>query len=856
MIFYNVVFIVKSLFILLILLFTGTFISNSARGQGHLWGVTIEGGKDGAGVIFKTNADGSNYTVVREFEVNLGKHPRYTTLTKASSGKLYGVTSDGGKYQEGVLFEFDPATGSYEKKVDFEFYSRGANPYGSLVEARNGKLYGMTTRGGNAYDDGVIFEFDPATGSFEKKVELTAEKGSNPYGGMALANNGKLYGMTERGGTGDGVIFEFDPQTGEYTKLLNLSAEATGANPRGTLTLSSSGIFYGLTKSGGAHGGGVLFSFDPDTHQLTRKVDFSPPQTGFMPIGSVVEDADGKLYGMTSDGGAYSGPEGYYGVLFSYDPVTEIFERKIDFGYYHTGSTPFGSLIRASNGSFYGMNSNGGLGGGVDQVGVLFQYTPENGLIAKHYFEWKTGGTPYGSLTEVNGKLYGMTMLGGLESQGTLFEYDLASEEYKNKIDFSSAPDGANPMFSLTVVNEKLFGVTTAGGLYGGGTVFEYDTATAEFSKRFDFSLLNDQAAYPASELVLASNGKLYGVTSQSVTNSNGTFYEFDPASGQFTKKTDLIDIGVTGPPRKMILASNAKIYGTARFGGKKGEGVLFEYNPLMDKLTPRIEFESSSFGGEPAGFLVEGTDGLLYGFTKKGGNSNAGILYQFDPVTGAHEKKLDLYDLKFIGGPESGIYESLTSGHDGKLYGMCAGGGANGMGFVFSFDPVSNDVAKVQDFSWETGAFANGAPMLLTPDGNLYGLTTEGGINNKGVMFQFNPSINTYAVTHNFDVDAGYNTAWVELTYVPSPLVLSAENSPKKKLNLYPIPAENVLYLQEVEEIRQAYLVNELSQRVALPFLKTGNTYEINIQGCHPGFCILQLVTDKEIQNIKFIKN
>src|SRR6185369_7931329 len=112
----------------------------------------------------------------------------------------------------------------YTKLIDFDGASNGSIPNGSLVYANNGKLYGMTSNGGND-DLGVIFSYDPGTSTFTKLVDLDGRfKGSNPWGDLMQASNGKLYGMTSDGGNGTdeygsaGVLFSYDPVANVYAK--------------------------------------------------------------------------------------------------------------------------------------------------------------------------------------------------------------------------------------------------------------------------------------------------------------------------------------------------------------------------------------------------------------------------------------------------------------------------------------------------------------------------------------------------------------------------------------------------------------------------------------------------------------
>ena len=115
------------------------------------------------------------------------------------------------------------------KAKDFDS-TDGAYPYGSLIQARDGKLYGMAY-GGGSNDGGVIFSYDLASSTYTKLKDFDFTNGSYPYGSLFQASDGKLYGSTSDGGSNDyGVIFSFDPITSTYTKLIDYDG-TNGANP-------------------------------------------------------------------------------------------------------------------------------------------------------------------------------------------------------------------------------------------------------------------------------------------------------------------------------------------------------------------------------------------------------------------------------------------------------------------------------------------------------------------------------------------------------------------------------------------------------------------------------------------------
>jgi uncharacterized repeat protein (TIGR03803 family) len=181
------------------------------------------------------------------------------------------MTVFGGSSDYGVIFSFDPSTSTYAKFMDFNGIN-GSNPYGSLIQKNDGKIYGMTAYGGTN-DAGVIFAFDPSTYTFAKLKDFDSANGSHPSGSLIPAKDGKLYGMTVSGGSSDaGVIFSFVPSS-TYTKLKDFD-NTNGGYPYGSLMQASDGKLYGMTGYGGSIDAGVIFAFDPSTSIYTKFQDF------------------------------------------------------------------------------------------------------------------------------------------------------------------------------------------------------------------------------------------------------------------------------------------------------------------------------------------------------------------------------------------------------------------------------------------------------------------------------------------------------------------------------------------------------------------------------------------------------
>jgi uncharacterized repeat protein (TIGR03803 family) len=212
-------------------------------------------------------------------------------------------------------------------------------------------------------------------------------------------------------------------------------------------------------------------------------------QTGITPKGSLTL-RDGKFYGMTSRGGAND-----LGVIFEWDPITNIYSKKIDFNGIENGSGPEGSLTLYGN-KFYGMTSFGG----TSDVGVLFEWDPvTNGFIKKFEFDFTNGGIPYGCLTLCGSKFYGMTSIGGLIGSGNIFEWDPFSNSYTHKFGFEFGK--GDPRGSLTLSEGEFYGMTNDGGINFNGAAFKWDPVSNMYTEIFAFDNLNGSKPATASFL-------------------------------------------------------------------------------------------------------------------------------------------------------------------------------------------------------------------------------------------------------------------------------------------------------------------------------------------------------------------
>jgi uncharacterized repeat protein (TIGR03803 family) len=379
-----------------------------------------------------------------------------SSLIFDASGNLYGTTSSGGAYGFGTVFELTPqAGGGWTETVLHSFqYSDGASPgqNGGLTFDADGNLYGMAN-GGGAYGYGTVFELKPGAAGWSAMVlhnfSYGGTDGAGPSGRLILDAKGNLYGTTTTGGTGPciseaslvgcGTVFELSPKAGGgWTErvLYNFGHGTDGSYPVAALVFDATGNLYGVTYEGGTgsclRGGnpgcGIVFELTPEAGgRWGEKIlhNFAgPPTDGGWPVGNLIFDATGNLYGMTNGGGAF-----FWGTAY------ELMHRegggwgeKILYNFNQTGSSgasPYAGLIFDAAGNLYGTTLAYGAGG----FGTAFKLSPTGAgrwtETTLHGFgtSFQDGLNPVDSLVfDAAGNLYGTTEGGGSSTWGTVFE--------------------------------------------------------------------------------------------------------------------------------------------------------------------------------------------------------------------------------------------------------------------------------------------------------------------------------------------------------------------------------------------------------------------------------------------------
>ena len=373
------------------------------------------------------------------------------------------------------------------------------------------------------------------------------------------------------------------------TVLYGFKGSPDGALSQADLIFDTSGNLYGTTGGGGAFGFGTVFKLSPSQSGWKETIlySFHGGVDGANPIGGLVFDARGNLYGTAAYGGNNSCPQGC-GVVFK---LSKLVSGKWSESVLHSfaggtdGEEPHGDLVLDS-GTLYGTTRVGG----IHNLGIVFALTPLNGQWTKKTLHNFSGGTddgyPTAGLTlDSHGNLYGMTT-GGVGSVFKLTRTTTGGWTYKSFFYFGNVGAvGDLPQGKLLVDSGgHLYGTTYAGGNPGQGVVFELTHTVTGWVETtlYAFSGGSD-GANPGAGLVRDANGVLYGTTQRGGTNNGGVVFGLTRTLGVWQEIVlHNFPVGsVDGeiPLAEMILDSVGNLYGTT-YLGVNYSGVVFELRP------------------------------------------------------------------------------------------------------------------------------------------------------------------------------------------------------------------------------------------------------------------------------------
>jgi len=348
------------------------------------------------------------------------------------NGNIFGTTNLGGAYGSGSVYRLSPHGSSwvYTSLYSFKGGSDGAGPaFGSLAIGPGHHFFGTTEGGGNfgtAFDVWRPPNNSRASVPWQEAVVHSfgsGNDGAQPIGGVVFDSAGNFYGTTSLGGdTGNGTVFEVKRSGKQWIEsvIYSFKGGTDAFNPVAGVTLDSKGMIYGTTSFGGANGDGTVYRLQRSGSHWKETIlySFKGASDGQHPVGGVILDSTGNLYGSTFQGGVNGG-----GTVYRLSHSSKGWKLTTGYSFNPGFGGPYNKLTIDASGNIYGTTN----GDGANNAGSVFKLTPTKGTWKftdlYDFTDGKDGGLPYGALTiDARGNIFGTAVVGGTDNQGVVFE--------------------------------------------------------------------------------------------------------------------------------------------------------------------------------------------------------------------------------------------------------------------------------------------------------------------------------------------------------------------------------------------------------------------------------------------------
>jgi len=370
---------------------------------------------------FASNARAQTFTVIHSFTGGIDGYQPFAGVTIDQAGNLYGTTTED---YLGSIYQMKYRNGAWIFSTLYQFSNPEWIPSGRPVIGPGGALYGTTATGGNGdcgeFGCGSVYGLRPPQTVCRTSncswnaaiVSLEGETGGIGYVDPVFDSTGKMYVTSLEGGANHlGNVYQLTRSMGGWTTASIFDFDgANGSTPYSGVTLDAQGNVYGTTWMAGPNQNGTVYRLANNGGSWTLDTLYTFPNStdGKNPVGSVIFDQAGNLYGTTEWGGIGGG-----GTVFE--------------------------LSRSGNGWTYTL---------------LHSFTGQFG--------------PFATLSiDSAGNLYGTTYADGAFGAGSVFKLSRSGQgwAFTDLHDFSGGSDGANPVGGVSVdSNGNLYGTTSAGG--------------------------------------------------------------------------------------------------------------------------------------------------------------------------------------------------------------------------------------------------------------------------------------------------------------------------------------------------------------------------------------------------------
>lgn len=701
------------------------------------------------------------------FKANEGAQP--SGLVRASDGRLYGTSHEGGAYGKGTVFSLAPDATTPEVLHAFTGQGDGAGP-STLVDGGD-YLYGLSALPAavDVPERVGLFRLDRA-GAFQvlesvpgtaDSVRLTRGADGRVYGAtasstkasvfcvdadgsistiyafsdgtrvstLAAGADGRLYGTTQSE-SGDASKLFSVTHGGEYKALASIpgATESSSAQVPTALALDAVGTLYVGVRT---EQGGLVYRYKDDG-PLTQLSELDAAPTVFA-SGMTNGVSGATVYGGAAKKGSvfHLAANGTLSTLHSFAGDGD-------------GAAP--AALALDGDTVYGVAADGGAGNGS-----IFRVTAAQEFSSLYVFTYRDGVGPSSLVRADDGNFYGVTQAGGANSSGTVFKVNAAGEV--TTLHAFTEAESAAPVALSAGVDGLLYGRTTSGGASGNGTVFSLAT-TGELTTLVDFSE-PDQGNGPG--LVQTADGTLYGVDQV----GSGHIFRIT-ASGQVENVYSFpgLETHDGASPNNLIVGPDGALYGTT----------LGAYGPLIPpnyssgtvfRLATDGTFstlyafgdDDNALGAAPRSLLF-GQDGKLYGTSTNLTFvcGTFGGIWTLDPSSKVTEQVYAFEGLEDGTGPTSliettaNVFYGLTFGGVGPRSGDDSSCGVRNS-TLFKYDTALTTLESlpyVIAASLNSNDLGRAANVIDGKDGRLYGVIANGGAAGAGEIFAFDLTAQT----------------------------------------------------------------------------------------------------------------
>jgi uncharacterized repeat protein (TIGR03803 family) len=392
----------------------------------------------------------------------------------------------------------------------------------------------------------------------------------------------------------------------------------------------------------------AIQSAQAQTYQVIY--NFTGGQDGKQPEAGLTIDQAGRLYGTTLQGGNTGGSCGANGcgTVFRLEPQGASWTLKPLYNFQGgaDGSFPYARVIFGPDGSLYGTTA----GGGTNGLGTVFNLRPFAGVCKSALCPWKEtvihsfggadGRAPDAEVVfDQAGNMYGTTSEGGTYGGGTVFELmPQTGGGWTEKVLYSfmgGSDDGANPASGLIFDQSGNLWGTTLGGGYSSGTVYQLTPSGGGWQENFlhKFQYMGDGAS-PKGGLVLDNSGGLYGTTAAGELERGyygGTLFQITGSNGRW-RLTTQCDFWGWGYYQNVPGPEASLAIGPT--GSLYGTTFTYPtgYGSVFEGCSPVHDFTGGADGANPISNVVFDRNGHLYGTTLNGGADGGGTVWEITP--------------------------------------------------------------------------------------------------------------------------------------------------------------------------------------------------------------------------------